>query len=238
MREDPHYRRLRAEFDRIRELEKRSQFVRCEPVDTPPGAPPERYVVTFTCKGVSGITSDGQPVFSDYHQVLVHLDGSFPSAPPKMKWLTDIWHPNIEHFEPKRVCIDPTWWAPARSLDSLLLMLGEMVQYKNYWAKDEPPGYLDREAADWVRDAERLGILGPDKPVDSRELLEPEDRVRVATEESAEAGRPDRVRLATEAPAASARVRVLADPAESVSGEDDDAGTARVTPIGRVRVVE
>jgi hypothetical protein len=63
-------------------------------------------------------------------------------------------------------------------LDRLVIMLGEMAQYKNFHDDpDKPPFPWDREAAQWCRTYRRKH---PDAfPVDSRELLRPE-RIKLA----------------------------------------------------------
>jgi hypothetical protein len=93
-----------------------------------------------------------------------------------MKWLTPIWHPNINHIN-KTVCIDAAWWTASRSLDRLVLMIGEMVQYKNFHDDPtKPPFPWDPEAARWCR---AYRAKHPDAfPVDRRELLRPE-RVKI-----------------------------------------------------------
>ncbi|MEZ4519973.1 MAG: hypothetical protein R3C44_25145, partial [Chloroflexota bacterium] len=56
------------------------------------------------------------------------------------------------------VCIG-AWW-PAKTLDELLLTLGEMVQYKNY----EPRDPMNSKAASWA--LKRKDLF----PIDHREL--------------------------------------------------------------------
>jgi len=89
-----------------------------------------------------------------------------------MKWLTPIWHPNINHLNGS-VCIDAAWWTASRSLDRLIIMLGEMLQYKNYHDDPtKPPFPWDPEAARWSREYRKThpNIF----PVDHRELMRPE----------------------------------------------------------------
>ena len=178
--EDPRTRRLRSDLDRMTELKARSDLIDFEVFLNVPGVPPERYVVSFKCRGIAAVDAKGRPLYSEYHKVAIYLDASYPSTPPRMKWLTPIWHPNIEHKEPRRVCIDNAWWAPGRSLDHLVVMLGEMVQYKNYHADPVPPYALDTEVASWVLWAESQGILTRGVPTDPREIRRPE-RVRAAS---------------------------------------------------------
>lgn len=183
----PRARRLAADHQRMVELAARSDLMSFEVQDLVPGTPPEKYLVTYTCKGIAGIHSDRRPIFSYRHQVMIYLDINYPKAPPKMRWLTPVWQPNIEHVEPFRVCIDPGWWAAARTLDQLCVMLAEMIQYKNYHADlKQPPFPMDKEVARWVTDhAEPRGIVSKTKPVDDRELCRPQ-RVRAAQGERSE----------------------------------------------------
>jgi len=75
-------------------------------------------------------------------------------------WVTPIWHPNIQHAEPKGVCTNKPEWLGGMGLDDLCRQLFEMVQYKNYHAEMVPPFPLDQEAARWVREyAEPRGIV-------------------------------------------------------------------------------
>ena len=179
--EDPRTRRLRAEYEQMVELGSRSDFINIEHFLVAPGVPPERYIVTFTCRGIMGIDGQYQPIYAEEHKVALYLDGSYPTTPPRMKWLTPIWHPNIEHNEPHRVCIDNTWWTPGRTLGKVVLMLGEMVQYKNYHADQTPPFPIDVEVAQWVLWAKKNRLVR--MPIDTRELQRPE---RVKLDEAQE----------------------------------------------------
>jgi Ubiquitin-protein ligase len=89
-----------------------------------------------------------------------------------MKWLTPIWHPNINHANGS-VCIDAAWWSASRSLDRLVIMLGEMLEYKNFHDDPtKPPFPWDMEAAKWCREFRKKNPKY--FPIDSRELLRPE----------------------------------------------------------------
>lgn len=173
---DPRTNRLRIEQDRLIKLAKRSEFIEIEEICSQPGWPPEKYKVTFTCLGIASINKQTKaPEASNFHQVLIYLSLDFPRQVPHMRWLTPIWHPNVEHEEPFHVCTnDVQNWHSAKSLDDLVLSLGEIVQYKWYHAVWKEPWPLDKAAAKWVVEyAEPRGILGPNKPFDSRPLLRP-----------------------------------------------------------------
>jgi ubiquitin-protein ligase len=189
--ESPRMRRLKADHQRMTELAAQSDLIEFQAISARKGLPPERYIVTYRCKGIVGVDRSGKPRFGDKHQVEIYLHSQYPQRWPGMKWLTPVWHPNINHINGS-VCVDAAWWTASRSLDRLVLMIGEMVQYKNYHDDPtKPPFPWDPEAARWCRDYRRANPRA--FPVDTRELLRPE-RVRLKKAAS-KAGKPPRVRL-------------------------------------------
>ena len=172
--------RLLLEYEKLINLEKRSDFIKVEPINKIEGMPPEEYIVTFTCRGISGLKSDKSPELAEFHQVSMKLSSNFPNQEPYLKWLTPIWHPNIEHKEPHHVCTNNVQnWYSTKSLNDLVVSLGEMVQYRRYHAEWVAPFPLDKEAADWVINyAEPNGLLGQAKPIDDRQILRPLRTVR------------------------------------------------------------
>jgi ubiquitin-protein ligase len=176
----PRMRRLKADYELMQDLNARSDLISFKAVDSRPGVPPERYIVTFTCKSISNVDRSGNPKFSNHHQVEIYLHSQYPQRWPGMKWLTPIWHPNINHLN-GTVCIDAAWWTASRSLDRLIIMLGEMLQWKNFHDDPtKPPFPWDAEAARWSREYRKTHAN--EFPVDHRELLRPE-RVKVMKEE-------------------------------------------------------
>lgn len=173
MKHNARVARLLIEQEKLLNLSKRSEFIQVQPVEVQPGWPPEKYVVTFTCKGIASINEQGAPQSSELHQVSIYLSRDFPMQEPYLIWLTPIWHPNIEHQEPHHVCTNNVQnWYPGKALDDLVVVLGEMVQYKRYHAEWAQPWPLDKEAAQWVREyAEPRKIIGPKTPFDERPLL-------------------------------------------------------------------
>ena len=172
----PRMRRLKKDFELIQEINARSDLISVKAEKTQGNLPPEKYVVTYKCKGIIGIDKKGNPKFGNKHEVEIYLHNQYPQRWPGMKWLTPIWHPNINHANGS-VCIDAAWWSASRSLDRLVIMLGEMVQYKNYHDDPKkPPFPWDMEAAKWCQGYRKThpGVF----PVDERELLRPE-RVKI-----------------------------------------------------------
>lgn len=172
----PRMRRLKKDFELIQEINARSDLIQVKAERTQGNTPPEKYIVTFHCKGIIGIDKKGNPKFGNKHEVEIYLHNQYPQRWPGMKWLTPIWHPNINHANGS-VCIDAAWWSASRSLDRLVIMLGEMVQYKNYHDDPKkPPFPWDMEAAQW---SQKYRKAHPEAfPVDKRELLRPE-RIKI-----------------------------------------------------------
>jgi ubiquitin-protein ligase len=177
--ETPRFRRLKADYDKMLELKAHSDIIDFQVVDVKPGFPPEKYIVTFNCKSITGIDALGNPRFANKHQVAIYLHNEYPQRWPGLKWLTPIWHPNIKGANGS-VCIDAAWWTAARSLDRLVVMLGEMAQWKNYHDDPtKPPFPWDVDAAKWSANYRQKhpGCF----PVDTSELLRPE-RVKIKTQ--------------------------------------------------------
>lgn len=172
----PRMRRLKADFTLMNELVSRSDLISFRSISSAPNLPPEKYIITFKCKSIVDVDRAGNPKFADHHQVEIYLHNQYPQRWPGMKWLTPIWHPNINHLNGS-VCIDAAWWTASRSLDRLIVMLGEMLQWKNFHDDPtKPPFPWDVEAARWSREYRKKH---PNAfPVETRELLRPE-RVKV-----------------------------------------------------------
>lgn len=173
MAHNARYARLAIEYTRLINLAARSSFIQVQPVEVQRGWPPEKYIITYTCRGIASIDENKAPRISEFHQVSMYMGSDYPLKEPYLKWLTPIWHPNIEHLEPHHVCTNNVQnWFAAKPLAELVLAMGEMIQYKQYHAKWVSPFPLDHAAANWVLEvAEPQGIIGPNKPLDDRPLL-------------------------------------------------------------------
>lgn len=175
----PRMRRLHADYELMKELVARSDVISFNAVGARPNVPPERYIVTFKCKSIIDVDRAGNPKYGNHHQVEIYLHNQYPQRWPGMKWMSPIWHPNINHLNGS-VCIDAAWWTASRSLDRLVVMLGEMLQWKNFHDDPtKPPFPWDAEAARWSREYRKKH---PNAfPVDRGELLRPE-RVKIKSE--------------------------------------------------------
>jgi len=152
--------RLAHEWSRLSALNEESDYVKVKPLDVLPNRPPEKYQVSFRCKGITGTDGKKMPIFGTEHLVEIYCHAKFPAEVPWFKWLTPIWHPNIEHAGQRRVCVNQSEWLGGMSLEHLCQQIFEMIQYKNYHADWSFPYPLDHDAAAWVRDfAEPNGIV-------------------------------------------------------------------------------
>jgi hypothetical protein len=161
---------------RLRTLAQESDYVRVEEINVLNGSEPENYRITFLCKGIIGIDSSRRPIYGEKHQVEILCDDDFPSDVPRLRWVTPIWHPNIQHLEPKGVCVNKPEWLGGMGLDDLCRLMFEMVQYKNYHAEYSQPYPLDQEVARWVLEyAQPNGIVDKSRgiSVDNKPFTRP-----------------------------------------------------------------
>lgn len=151
--------RLKKELEHMEILRSRSEFIDFIAAGDPEH--PDRYTVTFTCKGL--IEKNGVLFTSEDHRVLIYLHKQYPNIQPQITWMTPIFHPNILD---RKVCLGRSW-SPAMWLDDLCLELGAIIQYKTFNLDDPLNGY----ASGFIRLAMQNE---PEKfPVDQRNLLGP-----------------------------------------------------------------
>ncbi len=215
---DPRQDRLAAERRRLDRLNEESDWVRVKPIDVLPGSEPERYLVTFVCRGIVGIDGQRQPVYGDRHEVEMLCDEDFPAEPPRLRWNTPIWHPNIQHDGAKGVCINKPEWLGGMGLDDLCRQMFEMAQYKNYHAEYKPPYPLDGAAARWVLEhAEPNGIVDKKRKisVDDRPFTRPTVTDRIRLEVQPPKPQAPRIRLATATPPGNSVAEVAAEVARA-----------------------
>lgn len=147
--------RLRADFEKVLQLTRDNELIHLESWEDDP---PETYLIRYTCLGVVA-PGDDHPILSAEHRVEISFPIEYPTRPPQLRWLTPIFHPNINR-EGTGVCIDI--WYPSKFLDDLCVMLGRMIQYQNY--NPNPYHCLRVDAALWAKNSPHL------LPVDRRPL--------------------------------------------------------------------
>lgn len=143
--------RLRGDARLLAELNDSSTLI---DIQTLHGDPPDHYRVIYNVRGVEKLVN-GQPYHRDQHIMEVYLPAQYPKVSPQFVWKTPIFHPNIHPFD-GRVCIDR--WFAATNLADIVVMIGDIVRYKNF----NPDSPLNKSAAIWARENTRLF------PLDSR----------------------------------------------------------------------
>ena len=234
----PRMRRLRADHELMLEMAARSDLISFTASSSRPNLPPERYIITFKCKSIVAVDRQGNPKYAEHHQVEIYLHNQYPHRWPGMKWLTSIWHPNINHLNGS-VCIDAAWWAASRSLDRLVVMLGEMLQWKNFHDDPtKPPFPWDAEAARWSREYRKKH---PDAfPLDERELLRPERVKLTASDASAKPNTEASIKPAESVkpsvnvklkPAEPEKTKVNVKIGSADSGKEKSSGLVKLKPL-------
>ena len=123
-----------------------------------PGKAPEKYLIAFRCNGLRKPSETDEPEEIDEQAMEVVFGYDYPSVPPRYVWLTHIWHPNIN---PPYLCTTGRPFAISTSLDQICLMVGQMIQYRNYNIEDP----LNKEAAQWAAQNKHRF------PIDTRDLI-------------------------------------------------------------------
>lgn len=110
------------------------------------GDPPDRYLLEYRVRGLAPATSGlpgGQPLPRFQHLVAFLLGPGFPEEPPLCRFLTPVFHPNIQEGTVS-LAYD---WSPASSLALLMLRAAEALAFTFYDLKNA----VNPEAAAWVR---------------------------------------------------------------------------------------
>ena len=119
---------------------------------------------------------EGSPFETGVFLLTVHIAGRYPFEPPRCRFLTPLYHPNIDSHG--RICLDtlkspPSGsWSPAVSLPSLLLSIRSLMAEPNPddGLVPEISELYKRDPAAWTREAERRTKL--EATVDKLEELE------------------------------------------------------------------
>lgn len=129
-----------------------------------PDQPPEKYLIVFDCIGLKKIP-DNKIVETNEHALMVVFGSNYIPDPPRLIWMTPIWHPNIDL---PHICTEGRPFSLGTSLDLICLMVGQMIQYRNYNIYNP----LNKEAAEWARMNQNRF------PIDTRDLLDGQERSR------------------------------------------------------------
>jgi ubiquitin-protein ligase len=152
---DRRLARLETEYQELMAINSRSDLVKIEARE---GSPPKRYRISFKCKGIMLEAESLEPCITAHHVMEIYLSSKYPSERPERRWLTPIFHPNID--KNGNVCLGDDW-APSMTLSWLVEQLADYVTYRAY-NTDNPN---NKEAAAWA--LQHLDLF----PIDERPLF-------------------------------------------------------------------
>merc|ERR1711866_12779 len=93
----------------------------------------------------------GTPYDGGHYVIQIDIPGDYPYNPPKMKFLTKIWHPNISS-QTGAICLDVLGkeWSPALTIRTALLSIQALL------SAPEPSDPQDAEVADMYKNNREL----------------------------------------------------------------------------------
>jgi ubiquitin-protein ligase len=174
-RQRPNLKRLAHEHLNLASM--KSDFIEWQVLQTTDLDIPVTYQVTYHIRSIVGIDGSMNPIYGNRHVAEMSLGPLYPLEPCKVYMKTDLWHPNVkwDGRMKGRVCSNVDKFGVAYDLYGLVLWVGEILQYKNYHAKNEPPFPEDLTVAEWVLNyAEPHDIVNKEKGifVDETHLLQ------------------------------------------------------------------
>jgi ubiquitin-protein ligase len=140
----PRVRRLRRDYDAVRERFGESSLIR---ITGTAGLPPEHYRFTYLLKGLY-VDPTGEVRERDTHILEVNLSLDYPRRAPQCRMLTPVFHPN---FDEASVCIGD-FWAASEGLDELIARIGRMIAYQEYNTRSPLNGLAAKWAAEHPND--------------------------------------------------------------------------------------
>lgn len=132
--------RLLEDLALMQTLQRESSFI----TFTTKGSPPDAYTVTLTCKGIAS-----QDVVTEFHKVRIHLRADYPYDPPLVRWITPIFHPNIQRIGELKIENDTGQVRSVREVVSEIEEYGEDVP-EDYQNLDESKVCLDILEWNWT----------------------------------------------------------------------------------------
>jgi len=128
----------------LKRLEKELQDIRALSVDSAVSADSVEGDLTHWKGRLIG--PEGTPYSGGHFDINIEIPADYPYNPPKMKFLTKIWHPNISS-QTGAICLDVLGkeWSPALTIRTALLSIQALL------SSPEPSDPQDAEVADMFK---------------------------------------------------------------------------------------
>jgi ubiquitin-protein ligase len=210
---DRRLARLDTEYQELMSINSRSDLVKIEAKE---GSPPRRYRISFKCKGIMLEAESREPCITAHHVMEIYLSSKYPSERPERRWLTPIFHPNID--KNGNICLGDDW-APSMTLAWLIEQLADYVTYRSY-NTDNPN---NKEAAAWA--LQHLDLF----PIDERPLFRAGQETSENHSKYVLTEKPIEVRLGKHDITHTAVPSEARKPAEKKGGDSVSHGNAKQT---------
>merc|ERR1711966_534112 len=125
-------------------IEKETQKLSAEP---PPGVQAEPDKENYRYFHILMAGPEGTPYQGGTYKLELFLPEGYPMEPPKVRFLTKIYHPNIDKLG--RICLDvlKDKWSPALQIRTVLISIQALLSAPN---PDDP--LSEKVAAAWKED--------------------------------------------------------------------------------------
>jgi len=134
---NPRLRRLENDYIEVRKRFDGDPYVQVIPIGT---VPPQQYQVIYRVPSLR-INSKNDPVMVSQTIINISLPSSYPRVKPNAISVDPVFHPNFGNY----VCI-ADFWSPAQSLSEIIVLMGDMLQWKKYNIRSP----LNAIAAEWA----------------------------------------------------------------------------------------
>ncbi|MEO1376268.1 MAG: ubiquitin-conjugating enzyme E2 [Cyanobacteria bacterium J06635_10] len=114
------------------------------------GKPVEVYIIEYRCRGIEGLQSN-KPVYRNTHKVKITLGNNYPTETAKVKFITNIFHPNV--YKNKDVCLGNDSKMP-ENLCELVIRIGKIIQYSKDVLNLNSPAHP--QACNWAKNHMQL----------------------------------------------------------------------------------
>ncbi|HEX5702654.1 MAG TPA: ubiquitin-conjugating enzyme E2 [Pyrinomonadaceae bacterium] len=154
--EDARIKALTADYNELTELTEWNKHIKFEGENYFNNVP-TIYKVSLNYPSFVGLKADGHtPIVGEEHRCEIELGAGYPREAPRVRWLTPIFHPNI-NADKGMVCLGILMdrYLPGLGLSRLVTMLAEMVQWRNFDATN----CFNAEAGQWAVDPDHWDYI-------------------------------------------------------------------------------